>query len=195
MMWMALFLMAGEETYHLGHAPKFANIVAENHADLESTIVATNEVSGTVTADREKSTGSVSLRIPVSSLKSGIAMRDEHLQGEWWLDARKHPDITFVSKKVRAYEKIPAAFEVIGDFTMHGKAKEIVVIVETRELPADAVRKAKFPEGKWIRLSAQFEVKLSDHGVAIPEVAAGKVSDTWKIKMVLFAGTAKPEKK
>lgn len=183
---------ADEETYTVGHHPKFVNILFESHADLETTIGTTNLASGEIRADLEKGTGSVSLRVPVSSLKTGIDLRDEHLRSEYWLDAKKFPEISFQSKKVRREKD---RIEITGDFTMHGVSKEMTVNVEWRDLPDAAVKKAKFPDGKWIKFAGTFPVRLSDFGVKIPEIAAGKVADEWTVKMSIFAGTAKIENK
>jgi polyisoprenoid-binding protein YceI len=183
-----------ETTYYVGHHPKFVNITFESQADIETIVGTTNKASGEIKADLEKGTATVSLAVPVASMKTGIDMRDEHLRSKDWLDAAKFPDITFVSKKVAApVEGFKNRAKVTGDFTMHGVAKEITVVVEWRELPDEAVQKAKFPDGKWLKFSAEFEIKLSDHGVKIPEFVVGKVRDAWTVKMSIFAGTAKPE--
>lgn len=183
---------ADEETYHVGHHPKFVNITFESHADLETTIGTTNLASGEIRADLEKGTGSVSIRVPVASLKTGIDLRDEHLRSEHWLDTKKFPEISFQSKKVRRQKD---RLEVTGDFTMHGVSKEMTVNVEWRDLPDAAVKKAKFPDGRWLKFSGEFQVKLSDFGVKIPDLAVGKLTDEWTVKMAIFASTAKIENK
>ena len=182
-----------EVTFYVGHHPKFVNISFDSHADVETIIGTTNVAKGEVKADLEKGTGSVSLTVPVASMKTGIDLRDEHLRGDKWLDAAKFPDITFVSKKVERVDGAKSKVKVTGDFTMHGVSKEMVVAVDWRELNADQVKKAEFPEGRWLRFVAEFPVKLSDHGVKVPEGVGSKVNDTWNVKMAIFGGTAKPE--
>ena len=182
-----------ETTFHVGHHAKFVNITFESQADIETIIGTTNVAKGTIKADLEKGTGSVTLSVPVASMKTGIDMRDEHLRSKDWLDAATFPDLTFVSKKVGPAKDAKNRVTVTGDFSMHGVTKEMTVTVEWKELPAEAVQKAKFPEGRWLKYSTEFDVKLSDHGVKIPDFVVAKVSDAWKVKMALFAGTAKPE--
>ena len=184
-----------ETTFYVGHHTKFVNITFESQADIETIIGTTMVAKGTIKADLEKGTGSVTLSVPVASMKTGIDMRDEHLRSKDWLDAAKFPDITFVSKKVEAAKDAKNRVTVTGDFSMHGVTKEMTVTVEWKELPAEAVQKAKFPEGRWLKYSTEFDVKLSDHGVKIPDFVVGKVSETWKVKISLFAGTAKVEEK
>ncbi|HTF56840.1 MAG TPA: YceI family protein [Planctomycetota bacterium] len=180
-----------ETTYYVGHHPKYVNITFESEADIENIVGTTNKAAGEIKADLAKGAGSVSITVPVASLKTGIDMRDEHLRSEMWLNAAKFPAITFASKKVEKGEG--NTVKVTGDFSMHGVTKEITVTVEWKELPDEVVKKAKFPEGKWLKFTTKFEVKLSDFGVKIPEFVVGKVSDAWTVKMAMFSGTAKPE--
>lgn len=184
----------GTTTYYVGHHEKFVNISFESHADIETIVGATNKASGEIRTDG-KGSGSVSLSVPVVSMRTGIEDRDKHLQSKDWLNAEKHPNITFKSKKVQPVPEKADWVEVTGDFGMHGVTREMVVKARWQPLSEEATRNAKFPEGKWMKFSGDFEVKLSDHGVKIPEFVVGKVSDTWKVKMTLFGCTTKPEQK
>ena len=188
------FTSKDDVTFYVGHHAKFINITFDSHADIETILGTTNTAKGEITADLEKGTGSVSLTVPVASMKTGIDMRDEHLRSPMWMDAAKYPDITFVSKKVEKADKA-GRVKVTGDFTLHGVAKEVTVLVDWKELPAEALKKSGFPEGRWLKFSTEFPVKLSDHGIKIPDGGVGKVNDTWNVKMAIFAGTAKVEEK
>jgi polyisoprenoid-binding protein YceI len=188
------FAPADETTFYIGHHVKFVNITFDSQADIETIVGTTNKAKGTVKADLEKGVGSVTIAVPVASLKTGIDLRDEHLRSPMWMDAEKFPEITFASKKV---EKADAKHrvKVTGDFSMHGVTKEIVVLVDWKELPAEAISKAGFPEGRWLKFSTAFPVTLADYGVKIPDAGIGKVAETWNVKMAIFAGTAKVEEK
>lgn len=190
------FAPAPDETaFHVGHHEKFVNITFESQADIETIVGTTNKAKGTVKADLEKGVGSVTLAVPVASLKTGIDLRDEHLRSEQWLDAAKFPEITFASKKAEPVKDAKNKVKVTGEFTMHGVTKEMTVVVEWKELPAEAIKKAQFPEGRWLKFSTEFPVKLSDHGVKVPEGVGPKVSEIWTVKMTMFAGTAPIEEK
>jgi polyisoprenoid-binding protein YceI len=193
---LALLLAAQDEatTYYVGHHAKFVNISFSSDADLETIVGSTNSATGEIVLNLAKKTASVSLSVPVESLKTGIDLRDEHLRSKYWLDAEAHPEITFKSLKVDFLKEKENEVEVQGEFTMRGVTKPLKTTVQWRELPEGAAKKAGFPEGRWIRFTTSFDVKLSDFGVKIPDVAVGKVSDTWKVAMTLFAGTAKPKK-
>ncbi len=85
--------------------------------------------SGTIDLDRdapERST--VSARIEVASIDTGIAKRDEHLRSADFFDAKKYPAITFKSQSVkRTGDK---AGDVTGELTMHGVTRPMVLHVE-----------------------------------------------------------------
>ncbi|MHC4608129.1 MAG: YceI family protein [Planctomycetota bacterium] len=176
--------------YHVGHNPKYVNITFESEADLETIVGTSNEARGEIRADLVNHKGSVRIVVPVASLKTGIDLRDEHLRGPYWLDAAKYPEIVFASTKVVPVKDSKNLVEVAGDFTLHGVTKRKKVVVDWRHLPEELTEKKGFPAGKWIRFRASFDVKLSEHGVEIPDMAIGKVSDVWKVKFVLFGGTA-----
>jgi polyisoprenoid-binding protein YceI len=190
-----LAFSADETVFYIGHHEKFVNITFDSQADIETIVGTTNKATGTVKADLEKGVGSVSLSVPVASLKTGIELRDEHLRSENWLDEKKFPQITFVSKKAEPVKDAKNKVKVTGDFTMHGVTKEMTVVVDWKELPAEAVKKSGFPEGQWLKFSTEFPVKITDFGVKIPDGVGPKVSETWNVKMTMFAGTKKPEEK
>jgi polyisoprenoid-binding protein YceI len=187
---------AQEKTkYYVGHHEKFVNITFQSDMEIETIVGTTMKATGEIEVDAA-GTGSVSLRVPVAGLTTGIKMRDEHMLSEMWLDAKKHDSITFVSKKVEKVKDAAGKVSVTGDLTVHGVARELTLVVEYREISEEAARKAKFPDGKWLKFSGEFKVKLSDHGVMIPDVAAAKVNDEWTVKLALYASTAKlPENK
>lgn len=191
----AIFALIQDDgtTYYVGHSPKFVNITFQSDMDLEVIVGVSNKASGEIVLKRKIEESSVSLTVPVDSLKTGIDMRDEHLRNEMWLDAKNYPDITFKSKKVKDAGK--GTYEVTGDLTLHGVTKEITVTVASKEILADQAKAAKFPAGQWGKFTTEFDVKLSDYGVKVPEMSATKVNDTWKVKIAIYGGTGKPEKK
>lgn len=198
-LWIPVWLLGlastalAQETLYIGHAPKLVNITFESNADLEIIVGTCHAASGEIQADFTKGSGSVKIAVPVAALKTGIDMRDEHLRSAGWLDAEKFPNLSFESKSVKPVEGKPGQIEVAGDFTMHGVSKPLTLVMEWKELPAEAAKKLMLPEGKVVRFTGQFSVKLSDHGVKIPDMAGGKVADEVSIKLALFASTAKPE--
>jgi polyisoprenoid-binding protein YceI len=180
-------------TYYIGHGDKFINIAFESDADVETIIGTTHAASGSMSVDLEKGSGEISIRVPVKTLRTGIDLRDEHLRGAMWLDAEKFPDISFTSKTSSLAPGKSDQILVTGDFEVHGQKKEVTVPVSYKAIPEAASKKAGFGDGKWVKFTTEFDVKLSDHGVKVPDGAGSKVSDTWKVKFTIYASSTKPK--
>ena len=178
---------AEETTYHFGTSPKNTNVTFESETDFETILGSTREIRGTAVIDFDSDSAKTTLEIPVESLRTGIDMRDEHLRSGMWLNAEKYPTISFVSTRARKIDD--THWEITGTFSMHGKSRELSTTVEVRPIPGSVAKQAGLGEGDWIRITAPFEVTLSDFGVEIPKKPALRVNDTWKIKIQAFAST------
>lgn len=87
------------------------------------------QFSGTVLVDRqhpEKS--SVVAVIQVKSIDTGNAKRDSHLCGPEFFHAAKFPEIAFKSRSVK--QTAPDEGDILGDFTMHGVTKPVMLHVK-----------------------------------------------------------------
>jgi polyisoprenoid-binding protein YceI len=92
--------------------------------------------SGTIDLDREQpEKSSVSARIEVASIDTGISKRDTHLRSADFFDAQKFPAITFKSRAVKRTGERQA--EVAGDLTMHGITRPMILHVEMLSQAAD----------------------------------------------------------
>jgi polyisoprenoid-binding protein YceI len=153
-------------------------------ADLETISGTSIQVSGTIATDlKDPSKTSGTITIPVTSLVSGVAMRDEHMAGKDWLNAAQFPNITFAIKslKLKGDNKALTAgssvqADATGEFTLHGVTKTITIPVRAsyRELPAGQVYGL---EGNLLRIESSFSIKLSDYGVNIPAPLTAKVAN------------------
>ena len=85
---------ADATTYLVGGGNGKATFVSD--APLETMTGKTNKVTGTLTVDpTDITTTTGKFKAPVKSLRTGNDLRDEHLQGDGWLDAKKNPFIHF----------------------------------------------------------------------------------------------------
>ena len=198
---MALMLLLGisgsaiaaNKTYHFGvvaggmDLSQRSYITFESQADVETIHGTTNQLVGVVTADLKKGTAKINLEVSVSSLRTGIDLRDQHLRSTMWLDAEKHPKITFVSKSIKKVSK--KQWKIRGTFTLHGVSKEMVVTADVREIPKDLAQKSGLGQGEWIKVSIPFKVVLSEFGVRVPKKLAARVNDTWDVRLMAFAST------
>ena len=87
-----------------------------------------SKFNGTIVVDREHPEQSfVSVKIAAASIDTGIVKRDEHLR-EGLFNVEKYPEITFKSRRVK---QIGAnSGQIVGDLTMHGVTREIVLNVQ-----------------------------------------------------------------
>jgi polyisoprenoid-binding protein YceI len=91
--------------------------------------------------------------IDVASLDTKSEKRDEHLRGPDFFNAKQFPDISFVSKQVTVNGE---ALDVVGDLTMRGVTKEIV-------LPLVYLGSGPAPDGKThLGFTGKTVVKRSD---------------------------------
>jgi polyisoprenoid-binding protein YceI len=88
--------------------------------------------SGSIDLDRDvPERSSVSARIEVGSIDTGIVKRDNHLRSADFFDVEKFPVITFKSRSVKRTGAREA--DLAGDFTMHGVTRPVVLHVKLVE--------------------------------------------------------------
>ncbi|MCK6470583.1 MAG: YceI family protein [Planctomycetes bacterium] len=181
----AVHAAGAEQTFAVGaHGPKHVNVTIESDTDLEAIVTTSNQAAGQVVWDRDAKTGSVKLSVPVNSLRTGIDKRDEHLQGEGWLDAAKNPDISFASTAVKHVKD--DEYEIAGTFTLKGVAKEVKANATVKYIAyKPEFEKMGLPKGNLARFSVALDLKLSDFEIKSPAIPA-KVSDTLKVKLALM---------
>jgi polyisoprenoid-binding protein YceI len=104
------------------------------------------------------------------------AQRDGHLRSADFFEVEKHPTITFASKKVA--KKGADRYDVVGDLTIRGVAKEVT-------LPVTHLGAAKDPWGNQrLGFEAELTVNRKDFGLmwnAALETGGFLVGDDVKI--------------
>ena len=87
------------------------------------------QFSGSIDLDRQHPEhSSVSARIQVSSINTGIKQRDDHLRSPEFFNVAKFPEITFRSRTVK--QTGAQSGDIFGDLTMHGVTKPITLHVK-----------------------------------------------------------------
>ena len=107
------------------------------------------------------------LTVQVTSMNTGIELRNHHLQSANWLDAAKYPEISFEIKSVSDLN--PAAdnkleFKVKGNFTLHGVTKEVIATADATYLDENEQTRKRAP-GDLLGVRAKFSINLSDYDV------------------------------
>jgi polyisoprenoid-binding protein YceI len=106
--------------------------------------------SGTVQAPNgDFSKATVAVTIDASSIDTGVAQRDTHLKSPDFFDVTEYPELGFVGKRVEP--RSGAEIDVVGDLTIKGITREVVLRVERHG-------QAKDP---WGNIRAAFTAKTS----------------------------------
>jgi polyisoprenoid-binding protein YceI len=99
--------------------------------------------------DGDFSQATVSVAIDASSINTGVDQRDGHLKSPDFFDVAQYPELRFVGRRVEPRSE--AEIDVIGDLTIRGTTREVVLRVEQHG-------QAKDP---WGNVRAAFTAKTS----------------------------------
>jgi polyisoprenoid-binding protein YceI len=138
-------------------------------------------VEGTIVYDG-KNIGAVKAEatIDATTITTNNEKRDAHLKSPDFFDVNAHPTITFKSKRAEAVGN--GRFKLIGDLTMRGKTKEVVLDVEG---PTDAVT---VQNSQRVGATATTTLNRQDFGVSWSRTMDGGgyvVSDEVKVTLEL----------
>ncbi|MCF2948186.1 YceI family protein [Paraglaciecola aquimarina] len=85
-----------------------------------------NKFDGSFTYDdKNPSASKITVNIDPASIDSNHAERDKHLRSDDFLSVDKFPESKFVSTKI--VDKGDKKLEVVGNFTLHGVTRSIVI--------------------------------------------------------------------
>ena len=122
------------ETYKFDQAQ--SKIGFSVHQFLGTTNGKFTKFAGKIDIDREHpENSSVTARIDVRSIDTGIVKRDNHLRSPEFFAVEKYPEITFKSRSVK--QTGTQTGDILGDLTMHGVTKPITLHVKLLTSPND----------------------------------------------------------
>ena len=138
-------------------------------APLEDITGTGNAISGTVSFDVANFAKTVKgkISVKVSSINTGIELRNHHLQSSNWLYAEKYPEISFEIVSVNDLKQISdnkLEFKVKGNFSMHGVSKEVIANADATYLDENDQTKKRAP-GDLLGVRAKFNINLSDFDI------------------------------
>lgn len=125
-----------------------------------------NEVEGKFSLDRQnpaKSTFAISIK--ADSVDTANKARDEHLRQPDYFDTKQFPTIDFKSTSVKP---IDGGYEVTGDFSMHGTAKKVTIVLK-------GGKEIEWKGTKRVGFSTELSLKRSDYG--FDKSAIGPIGD------------------
>ncbi|MFZ5477465.1 MAG: YceI family protein [Myxococcota bacterium] len=120
--------LASAATYEIDPGHTYAGFSIE-HMMVTDVHGAFTDVAGTILFDPAKvSETKADVTIQATSIDTRLQKRDDHLRSPDFFDVAKFPAMTFRSKAVRNPAK--GAFQLVGDLTIHGVTKEVVLDVK-----------------------------------------------------------------
>jgi len=149
------------------------------HLGVSTVRGAFTKVSGSVQYDAANlGKSSIQTTIDATSVDTRVDMRDNDLRSPKFFDVQKYPTITFQSKKVEAAGA--GKLKVIGDLTIHGVTKEVVLDVDG---PTPAIKDPMGP-GQRMGASATTKINRNDFGVSgLAGVVGDEITITIDIEM------------
>lgn len=168
----------------------------ESNAPLENIVGVSDNLEATVNLNPGDLSGASGIvKVDLRELKTGIGLRDKHLRGEMWLNTDEYPYATFKLKKISGAESLtegnPVKVTFQGIFSVHGVSKEISAEGELTYIKESEKTRASI-KGNLLKVQADFQIKLSDYGISIPDIVVDKVDDNIKVS-AKFIATDSPE--
>ena len=129
-----------------------------------------NEQSGSLQFDPAAKKASVMIEIDATSIDTGYAKRDAHLQSPDFLNAVENPTITFKSTSATWNGAKPAT--VTGDLTLLGVSKPVTLTITSMKCGPNP-----FSKKETCGFDATGSIKRTDFGVTYGAPAIGEVLD------------------
>ncbi len=159
--------IAAPESYTIDPLHTFSNFTID-HLGFSTMHGRFGKITGKLTIDREKGTGTVEVVIDATSVNTGYEKRDDHIRSPDFLNVMEFPTITYKSTKVVINANKSAVVD--GNLTLAGVNKPVRLTVKRMNCainPMDPTQK-QFVCG----FDAETKIKRSDFGVkfALPLV-------------------------
>lgn len=185
-------LFAGAIDFDFKDPKGVNNVSFQLDAPLESISGNAKGVSGIVSFDpADPTVVSGKIIIETSSLTATNDMLQEHMLGEGWLDAKSHPQITFLTKSIAKVESTKEGFKahITGAFSLKGVTKEITVPVTFTYLPGMLGKRSNGAmEGDLLVMRSSFTINRSEYGIK-PGQNTDKVAEEIELRLAI-AGSA-----
>ena len=154
------------------------------HMGISTVRGAFTKVSGTAQYDPSNPTKTVvDATIEATSVDTRVSMRDDDLRSPNYFDVAKYPTITFKSKSVQ--DAGEGKLKMVGDLTIHGVTKEVILDVDGPSSPVTDQR-----GNSHIGASASTKVNRKDFGVGGSSNMVGEdITITIDVELVRKAQT------
>lgn len=174
----------------------------ESKAPLESMLTRTNKIKGEIKLNPDDilQDPQATFYVDLTSLDTGIALRNEHMRAEGFLNTAKYPTATFTLKKItkRTRMLVPVTMEKEvtasgeGELDFHGVKKTIPVQLTVKSIAGNKDTAMRLP-GDLLHVQAKFVIKLDQFGVVVPDMAKLKIANDQQAEVDVFTSTELPK--
>lgn len=185
--------LAAPQTFDFKDPKGVNNAVFKLDAPLEAIQGSANGISGSVTFDPESGACTQGrIVVTTASLHVPNPMMNQHLHSNQWLDAAKHPEITFETKEFKNVKVNGdnTTAEVVGTLTIKGVSKQLTAPVKLTYLKDKLGQRVPNMKGDLLVLRSNFTIKRSDFGIN-PAAPADKVSDDIELALSIAGAAAR----
>ena len=135
--------------------------------------------------------------VDLTTLDTGIAMRNDHMKSEAWINIAKYPKAVFNFTKVvsppprkvfTTQNGQKGTLTLEGELDFHGVKKTVRARVFCEAISASDATKDRL-KGDLIHIRAVFPLKMDDFGVQIPALAKLKIANVEEVTVDVFVST------
>jgi polyisoprenoid-binding protein YceI len=116
--------LAAPETYQVDNNHTFPRF-SYSHFGYSTQLSRFDKTTGTIVIDRAAKTGAVHITIDTTSVDTGSALFNEHIQAPDFLDTAKFPTATFESTRMEFHGDTPVS--VVGKLTLKGITRPVTL--------------------------------------------------------------------
>jgi polyisoprenoid-binding protein YceI len=177
--------------------PTGRNIVMfSSEAPLETIIGRTSALYGYVDINLDSLSDNPEARFEcdLTTLKTGIELRDQHMLSDDYLAADSFPMATFNLLSIKKtnmeviWNETVANIAGRGEFSLHGTLDTVNVTITATYFEGNDVTEKRLP-GDILKFKADFDIRMSNHGITIPEDVILKLDDRIHVHIDAFGGT------
>jgi polyisoprenoid-binding protein YceI len=172
---------AAASTYNIDNSHTYPHF-SYSHLGYSTQTHKFDKTTGKIVMDFAAKTGSVDVTIDATSVNTGFALFNEHIQGPDYFDTANHPTITFKSSDMKFKGNTPVS--VTGDLTIKGVTRPVTLEVTHFKCMPHPMLKAPACGG-----NATAKVKRSDFNMG---KNAPFVSDEVTLNLAIEAVMAQP---
>ena len=185
----------GTQTFRFADKAGRNQVLFYSKAPIEDIVGSASGLTGSITLDPKNVASTITgeFTIDVKTMTTGISKRDEHMQGEMWLNAATYPTIQFKLKQLKDVKKVnntKIEANALGEMTLHGVTLPMTVPVTLIYMEESEKTKARLP-GDLLQLRTKFSVKLADFGIkGFGDLIGSKIAEAIDIEMGIVGTNA-----